>query len=359
MFSLAIASSRIILYQLIFLFKIISLGSCLMILGEIYWLQTLVNKLQVLVDVNNRSWQRTNYLYLSLFNLIPALSFFSLTIFLFRKKVKKDTQKIRLLKESFIEQLELCHDLRNSLTSAYLNLEMAQKTNLDNWLNHHLFKKRLQICLSNLKRIQLLLNQAKKQATLSNRMIIKSHPQRDLPYFSLEKIIQKNLALLTPQARQLDIELVFEKKLSVRKRPKSKKLELKGSSLKFGRIINNLIINAIESYPKTYPSSEIHKLRLSDKKQTLTKLAKPRFVIVKLQETRNNFLLRVIDFGQMIKPKNKKYLFQRAYSTKDPTTNSGLGLSIVKKIVTQDFNGQIKVKSQINKTTFTLIFPKD
>lgn len=72
----------------------------------------------------------------------------------------------------------------------------------------------------------------------------------------------------------------------------------------------------------------------------------------------NSFIqIKVSDNGEGIDPSAMSFIFENNFTTKSKKRNSGIGLSIVKKIV-DDYGGIIKVASEKNRgTEFTLKFP--
>jgi len=79
---------------------------------------------------------------------------------------------------------------------------------------------------------------------------------------------------------------------------------------------------------------------------------------MKDDEAGNVFVITVADNGPGIPEENLHELFEPFFSTK-PTTGTGLGLGVVKRLV-QLYGGQISVESEGGKgTTFSVALPCD
>lgn len=80
------------------------------------------------------------------------------------------------------------------------------------------------------------------------------------------------------------------------------------------------------------------------------------FIIVEVRATKNHVKISVSDNGVGIDEETQKHIFEPRFTTK--TGGMGLGLGMVKNIV-ENFKGNIKLKSKVNKgTTFVIEIPK-
>ncbi len=107
-------------------------------------------------------------------------------------------------------------------------------------------------------------------------------------------------------------------------------------------ILNNLINNSIESIGKM--------------KKGIIKLV--------IYEMGKGYVFEVKDNGKGIKESDLAYIYNPGFSTKfDETTGNierGIGLALVRDLVKDTFNGNISVKSDLDKgTTFIINIPKD
>lgn len=74
-------------------------------------------------------------------------------------------------------------------------------------------------------------------------------------------------------------------------------------------------------------------------------------------EAEEKIEIKIKDSGSGIEKTNLDHVFDEDFSTKDKSKTSGIGLSIVKKII-EEYNGTIKVSSEVGRgTEFTITLP--
>ena len=101
------------------------------------------------------------------------------------------------------------------------------------------------------------------------------------------------------------------------------------------RVLNNLITNAIQSIP--------------------TELKKK--ISLGLRFSKNHVTIKITDNGSGISPEISKRIFMPNFTTR--SAGSGLGLAMVKSIVTQ-MNGKVAFRTQVDKgSSFFVILPLD
>jgi signal transduction histidine kinase len=101
------------------------------------------------------------------------------------------------------------------------------------------------------------------------------------------------------------------------------------------RVLNNLITNAIQSIP----TERTEKISLG------------------VRVSKNHVTLKITDNGNGISPEISKRIFMPNFTTR--STGSGLGLAMVKSIVTQ-MNGKVAFRTQVDKgSSFFVILPLD
>ncbi|MBI5126574.1 MAG: HAMP domain-containing histidine kinase [Candidatus Taylorbacteria bacterium] len=127
------------------------------------------------------------------------------------------------------------------------------------------------------------------------------------------------------RAYKLEVKIDFNTNLS---------LKLIGPSVRFYQVVFNLLSNTLDIFQKT-----------SQKKG---------MIIIKTYMEKDFYCINFQDNGPGIPPIFKEALFEKPFSTKQ---NSGLGLFIIKKIITEEFNGFIETKSDMNGTTFFIKIP--
>ena len=119
------------------------------------------------------------------------------------------------------------------------------------------------------------------------------------------------------------------------------KAVVKAEEIHLNSIFNNLILNAKDAL------EEFKTNRPKEIKVTVDK---------KDDENGNFFLIKVSDNGPGIPKEQLSEIFEPFFSTK-PTSGTGLGLGIVKRVV-QLYYGEIEVESKENEgTTFTITLP--
>ena len=242
-------------------------------------------------------------------------------------RVQKQTQQLRLAQDEKVIQwqqfaevgrsaFEIFHDIKNPLTSASLNLEQI-------YSNKKLSKselKKIDVALESIQYIGKFINSIQQQLS----------KQQPIVEFSPARHIYQVVQILSPKAKLSKVELKVERLDSSL---------ILGPANKFSQIATNLISNAIDSYYQT------------GKKQK-------QKVIISLKKNQGKLILKIQDFGKGISQKNKRKIFEPMYTTKEPSRGIGLGLTIAKTAINNDFKGSIRCNSKVKKgTTFTVIIP--
>lgn len=208
------------------------------------------------------------------------------------------------------------HDLFNPLTAIVLNIENMKKSNMDIRPFEHDLEKAMKAA----HRMQDLISATKKHIA----------SQDTEEQFNPRMEIEDTINILQYHAHKKRVRVSFDSKQHT--------CVIVGNPAKFNQIVSNITINAIEAFPETEHEEERREIR------------------IELICESNKIILVISDTGPGIHEDIRKRIFDPFFSTKSNKEGSGIGLSIVKNIVEQDFNGTISVKSNSGSgTTFIII----
>ncbi|NMB83358.1 MAG: response regulator [Ignavibacteria bacterium] len=226
-------------------------------------------------------------------------------------------------KEETVPVSHIAHDLNNILTRILNSVELLKKK------------------VSNPEDVIPLISSIENGTYMAAEII------EDLLSESTNKIIKKKRininSLLSDLINTISIHL--KDRITFNLKLESKLSFVEGRYSDYYRVFMNLIINASEAI-KDRGVISIH-----------TSNPKHQGNEPKLFEGGSSVLIKISDNGEGIDPSVMPYIFENNFTTKSKKKNSGIGLSIVKKIV-DDSGGVIKVSSEKNKgTEFTLRFP--
>lgn len=205
----------------------------------------------------------------------------------------------------------LLHDLANPLTAVSLELEQLAETEYSQ-----------------------LVGEARKGITSMEKYVeaARRRLRNESEPKQLNVAQETRHALEALEARARAVHVEMELKLD-------EKLELFGDGIRFNQIISNLVGNAIDAYQGTDAEAR-------------------RRVIVTAKRGRTSAIISVEDSGVGIAKADLKHIFEAFYTTKPVERGSGLGLSITKQSVEEDFGGSIDVKSTKGEgTCFTVKLP--
>lgn len=203
------------------------------------------------------------------------------------------------------------HDLSNPLTAVTLNLENLQAKHRLSEVEH---------ALKSTEIMRLYVKAARSQ--IRGDQVDES--------FSVRQIISNVEHMTAYTARQHNVTLKVDCPVD---------LLFYGNPVRFQQAVSNLVSNALDAY-RSYDCPE-------------------RVVLIMVRDTEANLSVRVEDTGPGIKPSNLGQIFRPFFTTKLADHGSGLGLSITKGIVEDEFGGTITAKSRVGRgTTFCLTLPK-
>ncbi|MFI5271135.1 MAG: sensor histidine kinase [Candidatus Saccharimonadales bacterium] len=208
----------------------------------------------------------------------------------------------------------LLHEISSPLSTAILQLESAPIKDSD----------QIKSARQNLKHIQNYVESARSQ--------IRNNSSRSKTFCIRPHLLQV-LFLTQPYARSKSVDLAFEN---------MPHFKLNGDFVKFQQTLVNLIMNSIDAY--------------SDQPSPVPR----KIVRLVIDEDPGSITIHVIDFGMGIPRKEVQNIFEPFYSTKYKRSSSGLGigLTIVKQHVENDFHGRINVRSSARLgTIFSVRLP--
>ncbi len=200
---------------------------------------------------------------------------------------------------------QLLHEIANPLTAASLNLEQLNQQQ----------SQAVRQTRQSLQQLERYIEAARKQ--------LKSESQATV--FSAQRELQQLLTVLHPLAQNAGVQLEVEQTVSVK---------LFGDPVRFNQIVANLVVNAIDAYATTGHT------------------ASSKRILVSLSSSNRNLYLTVKDWGNGITTDQLPQLFEPFYTTKLAAGRGlGIGLSIVKQSVENDFAGSIRVSSSPTRGT--------
>jgi signal transduction histidine kinase len=204
----------------------------------------------------------------------------------------------------------LLHDVASPLTVASLNIKE---------LSHESQSLLVRQAMQSLHYIERFLESARKQLKA----------QGDINNFVVSSEIKQVISILKHRAREAGV--------TVELNPHGR-FKLLGDPVKFSQIMANLIINAIESYEHAVTS---------EKRQQVS---------IRVKQDGGWTVITVTDHGKGLSDDQIGRIFDTFYSGQDKNgSNMGIGLATVKRLVTDDFRGKLKVTSSArNGTRFTV-----
>lgn len=206
----------------------------------------------------------------------------------------------------------LLHEITNPITAASLHLQQLDQKNSGAAIH-------IQRSLVQLERY---VNAARKQLKR----------QSDVRIFSVNAEVKQVLHLLDHHARKSQVKVSSDM---------TPRLRLYGDPVKFSQCIANLVANAIDAC-------------------ALSKGTDKRLVHVSAVEQKNSIIITVSDNGGCLSKSQIAHVFEPFYTTKTTTQGGlGIGLSLVKKTIEEDFEGKVSASITNNhETNFTIMLPR-
>ena len=242
---------------------------------------------------------------------------------LLETRVQERTKELRLSQQEEASRLfrfaqfgrltsGILHDLLNPLAAVSLNLEELSQLKGGAPLKE---------AIENIHRMERFIEATRKE--IQN--------QEDLVDFSVAHEVREATQVLRYRANQAHTKVTVDI---------DRDIKLHASPVKFHQVISNLLSNAIDAC-SALPAGE-----------------ERRDVAVTMESGKEALLLTVTDTGIGISEENQKHIFEPLFTTKDIDHGTGLGLSVCKEIVEQDFQGSISMRSKEGAgSSFTVRIP--
>lgn len=203
----------------------------------------------------------------------------------------------------------LLHEISNPLTATILHLEQY----------HDQASPNIRHAKRNVQLLQRYVDAARQQVRMESEPI----------NFYVRPQLSQIRRILIPIARRRGVRLYFTLDANHR---------IYGDPVKFQQIMSNLISNAIDSY------------------RPIPLQRKNRVVHIRIMSRGHWLVAKILDMGVGIEPDELPHVFEPFFSTKiKKGVGLGIGLTVVKQYVENDFSGSIAVTSSRNKgTQFTV-----
>lgn len=211
---------------------------------------------------------------------------------------------------------QVAHEIKNPLTPMKLRMQHLQRS----WQDHpEEFQTRLNDFVQSMTdQIDTLSHIAQEFSNFAKM------PQSKNERLQLQEIVKSVLTTFENENQSISFH-----------QNSTEKAFVYGDKSQVIRVLNNLITNAIQSIPTERSKKISFGLRVSN----------------------NNVIVKITDNGSGISPEISKRIFMPNFTTR--STGSGLGLAMVKSIVTQ-MNGNVAFRTRENVgSSFFVILPLD
>lgn len=247
---------------------------------------------------------------------------------LLEKRVKertKELQKIQYEKSRQLCQLAefgrlssgLFHDLSNYISALLLNMKKIDPNS----------KGMFSEAKEDLERVEVTMDKVGDFVCAINKQL---RCQESLGVFSVPIEIGAAIKVVSYSATKGDIEVVTDFGAG--------DAYLYGDPIKFGQIITNILINAIDAYQSIEDNRE-------------------KKIMIVVKKDKGFVIISVVDWACGIPDTLMNKIFKPFFTTKKSDKGMGIGLSNVRELVENDFNGEILVESKKGAgTTFTIKF---
>lgn len=218
----------------------------------------------------------------------------------------------------------LFHDLMNPLTAVSLNVEKAKSEEQINSGDLSKAKKYLDQAFTAAQRMEKFITAVRKH--IGKKSVKKM--------FSPRSEIEQVIDILSHKAQLSNVDIILSPGSSA---------DIIGDPIQWSQIMLNLISNGIDAYDQVPQNRD------------------NRVVQITLMENEINILCSIRDYGVGIAEENLDKVFEPFFTTKAGQNGkgTGIGLSLVKRIIEKDFDGSITLESALDLgTTCRVILPK-
>lgn len=215
----------------------------------------------------------------------------------------------------------LFHDLMNPLTAVSMNLDHAASTR-DGKGDVATAQEYVEQALTAARRMERFIGAVRKQI---------GKQQENVPFVITDEA-KDVLDILSYKAHKSGVELRLIAPQSI---------TITGDPVRWSQALLNLVTNGIDAYDHAFNEEA-------------------RVVTVTLRQEQAMIVGTVADHGSGIQDADRQRVFEPFFTTKagEATRGTGIGLSMVKKIIEEDFGGMITfISTPGSGTTFTLLLP--
>lgn len=285
----------------------------------------------LMLDLDKQRFQKRNMLIIAI--ALTTLFFLAIATLMLIKRKNEQLQKNNALIQKQNEKLSQFNSEKNALISVVSHDLSGPFTSIKMWTQI------LQSDISNFTETQRKALYRIQSSADNGEILIHNilHIEKDemnrpmnLEFLNIGAFLEDVINAHEPQAQQKDIQIVYHNEIG--------SVQFMSDRYMLRRISENLLSNAIKFSPRG------------------------KKVQVNLKEKGNNIIVSVKDEGVGIAPEDIPYLFSKYGKISSMPTegeySTGLGLSIVKRLV-DELNGKIYCESKPEQgSTFTISLPK-
>jgi len=168
-------------------------------------------------------------------------------------------------------------------------------------------------------------DQCQKMSKVIDTFLNYSKPSKKTDEFFIEDIIKNVLELITTQFKSHNINIIFKKESETT-------LKIKGYGDMLEQVILNLVMNARDAYDED------------------NKIIDKNIYIIEQDSS-----IEIIDYAGGISDENMQKLFTPYFTTKEQGKGTGVGLYMSKRIMNEQFNGELIYEKINNGSKFIMV----